>query len=231
MTLLGRLAPVRRIQHGNRMRLIRSLKFLRSALVAALVVLSTGACTVSVGSSTADKDPLVKDDKVTLDFRTRPTRETLHLPKGSGGQAFAATDDAKGIDVTVLLPGGQSTHIKAYRLATVTATSEPDAKPSQVVVNTKFASQEDFAKTLWAQKEDLGLEEDRLNGIAGSEPGSPDAETGTTGSGSGVIAGLQKDFLTVDIDVREGADTPVANYSFAFDLPIDGGTASSIDLS
>ena len=207
-------------------------QFLRFVLVAALVILSTGACTVSVGSSTADKDPLVKDDKVTLDFRTRPTRDTLHLPKGSGGQAFAATDDAKGIDVTVLLPGGVSTHIKAYRLATVTATSEPDAAPSEVVVNAKFASQEEFARSLWAQKDALSLSEDDLNSTAGPKPGSPDAEAGTTGSGSGVVAGLKKDFLTMDIDVRDGADTPVvANYSFLFDVPLGNGLASPTSSS
>ena len=202
-------------------------QFLRFVLVAALVILSTGACTVSVGSSTADKDPLVKDDKVTLDFRTRPTRDTLHLPKGSGGQAFAATDDAKGIDVTVLLPGGVSTHIKAFRLATVTATSDPEARPSEVVVNAKFTSQEKLAETLWTQKDALGLEDDSLVRAAGPKPGSPDAVAGTQGSGLGVVIGLQKDFLTVDIDVRDGGDLPVgANYSFAFDLPIDSGTAS-----
>ena len=220
-------APARRLRRGDRVTLAPLTQFLRFALVAALVVLSTGACTVSVGSSTADKDPLVKDDKVTLDFRTRPTRETLHLPAGKGGSGFSASDDAKGIDVTVLLPGGQSTHIKAYGLATVTAGGKPDRQPSEVVVNAKFASQEDFATTLFSQKEALSLSVEDLNATAGPEPGTPDAKAGITGSGLGVIAGLQKDFLTVDIDVREGADTPVvANYSFSFDLSIDSGTPS-----
>ncbi|WP_121194178.1 hypothetical protein [Motilibacter peucedani] len=181
---------------------------------------------MSVGSSTADKDPLVKDDKVTLDLTQRPTRASLHLRDGEQGSSAAAADSSKGIDVTVLLPGGGSTRITAYRLA-ILAAGGPKAEPSELVVNAKFHSREELGKALWAQQSVLRLDQDALTRTAGPEPGSTDGAG--PGSGLGVVQGLQQDFLTLDVDVRDGAEsgTILANYDFAFDLPLSGSATPS----
>ncbi|WP_121194177.1 hypothetical protein [Motilibacter peucedani] len=202
-----------------------------TAAAYALVVVTTGACTISVGSSTADKDPLVKDDKTTLDLRQTPTRATLHIPEGAGGSGFAAKDDKKGIDVTVLLPGGASTHITAYRVATSTQTSDPESPPSVVYVNVKYPSVEKLSEALWDQQGVLRLSTDDLTRTVGPKPGSTDSAAPATALG--VVKGLHEGVLILDVDVREGAEagSASATYSFSFDIPVFGSATASPSAS
>ena len=203
---------------------MRPVRRALGAALAAVLLLGSGACSVDVGSSATDEvEPLVKDDQVVLDLQTRPDRARLGLPEGDQGSGYSAEGD-EGIDVTVLLPGGERANITAYRLA-VTAVGGPTAPPSDVIVNAKYDSVEDLAQVLWTQREALGLEEESLTAFVGPQPGSPEADAGSRGSGMGVVRGLQEDFLTIDIDVRPGAEAPVtANFGFYFDLPLSSAS-------
>ena len=193
----------------------------RGALLAlvACLGLPLGACTVQTGSDDTAAASLVRDGTATLDLRTRPTREVLGLPGGRRSVAHESDDEP--IEVTVLLPDGRSTRIQAYALSVDTVRGG-DAPPSGVVVNARFASLGALSTRLWEQRDVLRLEEAPLVQTVG------EAGTGS-GSGEGVVPGLQEDFLTLDVDVRpspSGTESS-ASYSFSFDLPPSGSPSAS----
>lgn len=187
---------------------------------------STG-CSVTFGGDSEDSrggassgepvTPLVRNEKATIDLRTKPTRESLGFRPGSAGAFYDRKRGSDGIRVTMLLPDGKSVEILAFSISSVSETDplHPAPKgqlrtpPYRTIINARHPSSEAAKATLTEQADALGLDRERL----AETEARPGVIAGT------VLDGLRRDWLNVEAEIRTDEDLGevIVNYLLSYD--------------
>ena len=181
----------------------------------ALILL--GACAGETRTNSGAADSPLHDDHLTVDLRTKPSREDFGLHPDEDQASYERGIRSDGIETTVLLPTG--TFRTSAFLVTGSAPSTDEYRgstppdPNDLLVQRSFASAESAFASLRSDAPVLGISLDDLDLLFGNV-----ADPRALAPGAGVLNGLVDDWLALWVDVTgsEEGETQV-NYTFTID--------------